>query len=179
MKNTLLFLLISLSSNHLYAQSESESLLSDKGILRIGILGPAVGYELPVGKSATIYGELGLGALTDFENDEFDFDVVPALEIEARLFYNLEKRRDEGKRFEKNSGNFWGANIQMLLPSVVENEEFADRFAIGPVWGLQRNKDSRFSFSLSIGPGLLFSDGDTEFTVVGGLSLGFWLGSRD
>jgi len=66
-------------------------------------------------------------------------------------------------------------------PSILKNDNMnvADfTLTLGAMWGIQRTYGERFMMNVGIGPGVSFYDSQSEFTPVGGITVGFRLGNR-
>lgn len=101
------------------------------------------------------------------------------LQGEFRYYYNLDKRLEQGKRVDRNSGNFIAPLVRLSGPAFLksDNVEVKDFAAIvAGVWGIQRNYGERFNFQLAIGPGIGFTEDEVLFVPAAILNLGFRLG---
>ena len=94
-----------------------------------------------------------------------------------------------------NSLNYVSTIVEMVFfkETVSSNgdTELRSLNSFGIAWGLSRNYQKRFSLDLSVGPGYLYAKRTTlndlgeyitknegEITLVGQISLGFWLNKR-
>lgn len=138
-----------------------------KPVYSISILSPALGVEKNLGTNQSlkfsIGNSIGYGSKNGFQNKLF------LLRGEYRHYYNLEKRRDEGRLSTTYSGNYVGLFAE---PSFIfaKGEEVTNLYA-GGVWGIQRNYSSHFHLDLSVNAGI----GQNGFETKAGLRLGFWL----
>ena len=122
-------------------------------------------------------------------------DLYPALSLQYRYYHNSTKRNAKGKRTEMNSLNYISAIAEMVFfkETVSSNGDTDIRSlnSFGIAWGISRNYQKRFSLDLSAGPGYVYAKRTTiddfgeyitrnegEITVVGQISLGFWLNKR-
>ena len=88
---------------------------------------------------------------------------------EYRHYYNLPKRRDEGRLSTNYSGNYFGLFAEPSFVFVKGQE--ATNLYSGGVWGIQRNYNSHVHLDLSIQAGI----GQNGFETKAGLRLGFWV----
>ncbi len=169
---------------------------------KLTFLSPGISRELRVAKLQSIYLQAFMNTSAYFSySSTFGTDggvyFDPALTAQYRYYYNAVKRAAKGKRTELNSLNY----IAGVLQTVFSDGAVSDGYliqdkrrpvnSIGAVWGLQRNGQKHFSLDLNIGIGYLFAKGTkydenwstysspiSEATVIGQLSLGFWLNKR-
>jgi hypothetical protein len=138
-----------------------------KPVYSLSILSPTLGVEKSLRANQSlkfsIGNSIGYGSKNGFQNKLF------LLRGEYRHYYNLEKRRDEGRLSTTYSGNYVGLFAE---PSFIfaKGEESTNLYA-GGVWGIQRNYTSHFHLDLSINAGI----GQNGFETKAGLRLGFWL----
>lgn len=132
--------------------------------------GPISGGVLYSKTSVTIYGH---------EESEWGYSIRPTLDMQIRHYYDLNKRLRKGKKVSHNSGNYIAGVVGATGPSILKSDNVyvADfTLTLGAMWGIQRNYGERFMMNVGIGPGVSFYDGISEFTPVGGISLGFRIG---
>lgn len=132
--------------------------------------GPISAGVLYSKSSVTIYGH---------EESEWGYAIRPALDMEIRHYYDLNKRLQKGKKVAHNSGNYIAGVVAAAGPSIVESDNmYVSDFTltVGAMWGIQRNYGKRFMMNVGIGPGVSFYDSTNEFTFVGGVTLGFRIG---
>lgn len=138
-----------------------------KPLYSFSLISPAIGIEKRLQENNSLKfsaGNLiGYGTTNGFQNKSF------FLRGEFRHYYNLEKRRDEGRLSTNYSGNYIGLFAE---PSFVfkKGEEASSMYA-GGVWGIQRNYNSHFHLDLSVNAGI----GQNGFESKAGLRIGFWL----
>lgn len=199
--SVLLFCLAIATVSHAqYREIAEDSTTTDvEPVLKLTVLSPGIGYEMPVGKYQTLYlhGYVGLNggySYSDALGSSSYFYLEPTLSAEYRYFYNFEKRKQQHRRVAKNSLNYLSPFLRTSIARRYwVNEagyvEHKGRFvhSVGAVWGLQRNYKGHFSLDLNIGAGYIFKEkpftnyhGEEEnnngrFTIPGRLSIGFWL----
>lgn len=156
----LLFLLLILATLQVNAQES-------KPVYSFSLVSPTIGIEKRVQENNSLKfsaGNLiGYGTTNGLQNKSF------FVRGEFRHFYNLEKRRDEGRLTTNYTGNYIGLFAE---PSFVvkKGEEVSSLYA-GGVWGIQRNYNNHFHLDLSINAGI----GQNGFESTAGLRIGFWL----
>lgn len=150
-----------------------------------------VSYELGIGNKTTLRfsGPLSGGLLyskssitiNDYhhEESEWGYALRPAVDMQVRHYYNLNKRLQKGKKIAHNSGNYIAGVVGAAGPSILKSDNMyvADfTLTLGAMWGIQRSYGERFMMNVGIGPGVSFYDSQSEFTPVGGITLGLRLG---
>jgi hypothetical protein len=180
------FALLLITTNCL-SQDQSKTDITD--IIKVTFLNPGISYEKRIGKfqSLSAHGFMNIGFSFSYSSSfgttsTFYFD--PALGIQYRYYYNAAGREAKDKRTEMNSLNYVSLVFKTIFSSHSINE-------IGLVWGLQRNHEKRFSLNFNLGPGYLFTkitsldntgqpitEKVRRLTIVGQLSLGFWINKR-
>lgn len=191
----LLLLLISLHSS---SQDHEKSEITD--LTRASFFSPGISYEKKVGKLQTLCARAFMSTSIYFSyssslGTKSGIDLYPALSLQYRYYYNSAERKAKGKRTEMNSLNYVSAIAEMVFfkETVSSNGDTDIRSlnSFGIAWGLSRNYLKRFSLDLSAGPGYLYAKRTTlnefgeyitanegEITLVGQISLGFWLNKR-
>ncbi|WP_298895173.1 hypothetical protein [uncultured Psychroserpens sp.] len=104
--------------------------------------------------------ELGLNA---YDNDDFypdaGFLFTTAITLEPRWYYNLDKRLNQSKRIDNNSGNFFALKTTFhsndLLIKFGDDARIVDNLAIIPTWGMRRNIGQHFNYEAGIGVGYI------------------------
>jgi hypothetical protein len=164
-----------------------------KTVIRLNILGvPGLGFETSLGRSFTIRPEAGLGwpvftASFDAEGNN-DVDLVswvnPYLLLEARYYYNLNRRIERAKRTAYFGADYislyYRYNAYEYQADFVQDGDDDSRLvrdvqSMGFWWGMQRNMGprQRFYINWSLGPGIKtnwIDYGEASFT--GQLGLG-------
>ncbi len=128
-------------------------------VLRLKIINPGIAFEKSLGKTTTLETGVGFGYnlanenLEEFTEDGWQYIFAPFVDIQGRKFYNLAKREGKGKSIKGNSGNFIAARMLYTGPAAASSiTRFSDHtFAVGPMWGLQRNY-GKLNLQTSIGP---------------------------
>ena len=104
--------------------------------------------------------ELGFDAgisSSSYANDNAKQLIAPAITLEPRWYYNLNKRNKKSKRIDGNSGNFVSLKTtyhpDFLIISSEDNINFITDISIVPTWGIRRNIGNHFNYETGIGVG--------------------------
>ena len=138
-----------------------------KPLYSFSILTPSFGVEKRLQENNSL--KFSLGTLTGYGNKDGFQAKEFSLRGEYRHYYNLPKRRDEGRLSTNYSGNYVGLFAEPSFVFVKEQE--ATNLYSGGVWGIQRNYNSHVHLDLSIQAGI----GQNGFETKAGLRLGFWV----
>jgi len=157
---------------------QKETPTVDQSMTTLSLIFPSISYEQKINTNHTwlVGAEIrGYGSNTGLFTGVFG---------DYRKYYNLQKRQDQKKNTDGNSGNFLAARLSVLsyvktnssdnnlLISNTSNKFF---FAIGPVWGFQRTYPSKINLGFSVGPALIIDGSYTGLDVQGNFRLGFYL----
>jgi hypothetical protein len=138
-----------------------------KPLYSFSILTPSFGVEKRLQENNSlkfsIGNIIGYSSTNGLQNRSF------ILRGEYRHYYNLPKRRDEGRLSTNYSGNYVGLFAEPSFVFVKEQE--ATNLYSGGVWGIQRNYSSHFHLDVSVNAGI----GQNGFETKAGLRLGFWV----
>ena len=127
--------------------------------IQTGFLGIWAHNESKLSNSIALRSELGLDAGIYSENfvGSRSFIMVPALTLEPRWYYNLNKRVSKQRRIDDNSGNFISIKTtyhpDMVIGSLPEYTVFISDITIIPTWGIRRNVGKHFTYETGIGIG--------------------------
>ena len=138
-----------------------------KPLYSFSILTPSFGVEKRLQENNSL--KFSVGTLTGYGNKDGFQAKEFSLRGEYRHYYNLPKRRDEGRLSTNYSGNYVGLFAEPSFVFVKEQE--ATNLYSGGVWGIQRNYNSHVHLDLSIQAGI----GQNGFETKAGLRLGFWV----
>lgn len=163
------------------AQGEQPAIVS-KNLFKINFLAPGLEYERGLTESTTLNINTSLGFEIGYNSiTGLNTYLYPSLGLQARKYYNLNKRNEKGKNAAFNSGNFIALSAFGSTPSILNNENRVNEasYGVGPVWGMQRNYNSGFNLTLTLGAGYFKSSlGDKSISPLMGLGLGFLIGRR-
>ncbi|WP_178983958.1 hypothetical protein [Winogradskyella helgolandensis] len=129
--------------------------------IQAGFLGVWGHYESKLSNSMALRSELGLDA--GIYSNSFigtrEFFLVPALTLEPRWYYNLNKRVSKSRRIDGNSGNFVSIKTtyhpDIVIGSVADNLNFISDISIIPTWGIRRHVGQHFTYETGIGIGYI------------------------
>lgn len=164
-----LFLLI------LFSFGQSDEQRVNKSLVGVYIIPLKASYELGIGKSNTVEFSAGLSGRAKIDADQFKYSLSPMFESSFKYYYNLNKRHLKGKNTAMNSGNFWGLNTRYEFKSISGNEDEIGSLFIYPMWGIQRNYESRFSLGLRLGYGMVITKDNSFLNPFINFKLGFIL----
>ncbi|WP_299100629.1 hypothetical protein [uncultured Winogradskyella sp.] len=159
MKTYLILFLFSVSILNVTAQDASVE-KSTFGI-QTGILGIWAHNESKLTNTIALRSELGfdVGAFSERlgEDPEFLFILIPAITVEPRWYYNLNKRESKSLRTDGNSGNFISIkttyHVDKVIGSVPNHLNYISDITIVPTWGIRRNIGKHFNYETGIGIG--------------------------
>lgn len=159
MKNNLLALTLIFIT--FISNSQDASIEQSTYGLQTGLLGVWAHNESKLSNSIALRSEIGLDA--GLFSDNFDQGslllFVPALTIEPRWYYNLNKRVSKSRRIDGNSGNFLSIKTtyhpDLVIGSLDDNLNFISDITIIPTWGIRRNIGKHFNYETGIGIGYI------------------------
>lgn len=144
------------------AQSQNTSVEKSIFNIQTGFLGVWINNEAKINNKITLRSEIGLDSGFDFEFVNRDLHLVfsPVLTIEPRYYYNLDKRKNQGKRIDNNSGNYLSLKSSFYSDvfniKVSEEKNIAENISFIPTWGIRRNLGDHFNFETGIGLGVVY-----------------------
>lgn len=133
---------------------------------KVNVFTPSLEYEKSIAAYWTLAQKAGitfsgsLPPLTEpFVGTGVLYQIAPFYDIQARRYYNFNKRLSKGKNIENNVGNFITFRAQYVGPEIASSfiRYSPHTFKIGPYWGLQRNNGS-LNYYFNIGPAFIFDD---------------------
>lgn len=178
-KNVLTLLLLCLLAA---SSAKGQNSVSTEKVWRVNFLNPAVELEVPTGNASTFSAALGVGyggAYPDITSDHngFVYIIAPFLDVQQKWFYNLDKRSNQNKTTEHNSGNFVSVRLLTRGHSITSNvrRHSSVDFAVGPTWGIQRKYGENFHLLFDVGPIFYFDleRGRNVYPIMAQLNLGF------
>lgn len=140
------------------AKSQNASVEKSTFGIQTGLLGIWVHNETKLSNQFAFRSELGLDTGIFFSrNDDNGFLLAPAITVEPRWYYNLNKRENKSKRIDGNSGNFISIKTtyhpDWFVISNKDNLFLISDISIIPTWGIRRNIGSHFNYETGIGVG--------------------------
>ena len=199
--NTSLLSLFLLIASCVSAQKENQSDVTN--VAKVTIINPGFSFEQRIGKHQTLYGQVFMNTAFSFNysstfggSTKVYFD--PAVTLQYRYYYNINRRLNAEKRIDMNSLNYVGAVWETVFSKQNIGQRNYDELKarpinkVGVVWGFQRNYKSRFSLDVNVGPGYLFAKQTTSYiyanptvketigqpTILGQVNIGIWLNKR-
>ena len=127
--------------------------------IQVGFLGIWGHQESKLSNQIALRTELGLdtGIFGSDVNDVDGLILVPAITLEPRWYYNLNKREKKSRRTDANSGNFISLKTtyhpDWFIISNQDNINFISDITIVPTWGIRRNIGAHFTYETGIGIG--------------------------
>ena len=127
--------------------------------IQTGLLGIWVHNEAKLSNQIALRTELGLdtGIYGSDANDIDGFLLAPAITLEPRWYYNLNKRESKSRRIDGNSGNFISVKItyhpDWFIISNEDNINLITDISIVPTWGIRRHVGNHFTYETGIGIG--------------------------
>ena len=90
-----------------------------------------------------------------YHDNSVQWAVIPYLGIEPRYYYNLNRRKQKGKRIDGNSGNYLSlyTGFQPGFGITSKNVDLFPVVYIVPSYGLRRNIGKHFNFEAAFGIG--------------------------
>jgi len=153
MKKVVLSILVSFLFINSYAQ-EATVEKSMWGV-QIGLPPLAVYHESRLTNSVALRTELNFGFAIERSLGETRWAIIPAIDLEPRYYYNLQKRASKGKQTIGNCGNFISLNFGYTPGFAIKssNANVDPSIHIIPTWGLKRNIGTSFNYDFAFGIG--------------------------
>lgn len=159
LKIAFLTLLIISISQIIHAQTASV----EKSVFgsQIGFLGVWVLNEIKLTNKIALRTEIGLDADIFSGNNypKTGYFLVPAITLEPRWYYNINKRVRKSRNIAGNSGNFISLKStyhpDVIVISNYDNIDFINDFSIVPTWGIRRQLGQHFNYETGIGIGYI------------------------
>lgn len=128
--------------------------------IQTGLIGVWGYNEFKISNPISLRSEIGLQLGFSSGLDKTYTSIFPAISLESRLYYNLNKRLNKGKNISKNSGNYFSIfsiyNSNQTLYSSNKNIDYVSTFAILPKWGIKRTYKEHLTFETGFGLGPQF-----------------------
>ena len=141
------------------AKSQTVSVEKSTFGIQTGYLRIWVHNESKISTQFALRSELGFdtGIFGSDVNDPDGFLLAPAITVEPRWYYNLNKREHKSKRIDGNSGNFISLKTtyhpDWFVISNEDNINFISDISIIPTWGIRRNIGTHFNYEVGFGIG--------------------------
>ncbi len=100
--------------------------------------------------------------------------LLPTVYTGLRHYYNFERRVKKGKATINNSAGYVGAEATLYIGS---ERDFLNGYqlSLAPQWGFQTRLGRKFTFDLSLAPGIATDGEDTTFYFGGRIGASFIL----
>ncbi|MBC8756807.1 hypothetical protein H2O64_19190 [Kordia sp. YSTF-M3] len=131
--------------------------------VQTGLFGIWAHNEAKLSNQFALRTEVGLDAgifISDNSNLN-GFSLIPAITLEPRWYYNLDKRQSKSRRTDGNSGNFFSIKTTYHPDLfVISNRDkntyrFISDISIVPTWGIRRSIGKHFNYETGIGVGYI------------------------
>ncbi|HUR10096.1 MAG TPA: hypothetical protein VM012_01930 [Flavitalea sp.] len=172
-----------------------ESTIDIQNITKVTVFQLGISHEHRVGKLQSLYLQpymksgVSFSYSSSFGTKSYVFS-DPAITAQYRYYYNAARRLTKGKQTNRNNLNYIAAYSEAVFYHE-KSTGWRTIYTIGPVWGIQRNYESRFSLDFNLGTGFYFGKGWIEsfndlprignvsgFDLILQINIGFWLGSK-
>ncbi len=171
-------------------------------ISKVTLLMPGFSYEKVIGKFQTLqaYALYNVYSYSKSSNGnvQTNYYFDPTIMLSYRYYCNHDRRQDLGKVTERNTMNYIGPFAQLFFSKIpvgsraFENVNRRPVYMFGVLYGLQRNYKSHFSLDINFGVGVYtgksivyepisrtnIERSNSQFTIPGQITLGFWLGGK-
>ncbi len=154
------FVSLFLSSFYFGFSQNAEKASVEKSVFGIqtGVLGLWVHNELKLSNQIVLRSEIGIavvGLWLDGNGKENYQTSLPVLALEPRWYYNLNKRLNQGKRIDGNSGNYISlrGSYYSYDNSDTDRHNLNQPF-LAATWGIRRNIGNHFNYEAGVGGGL-------------------------
>lgn len=166
----------------------------------VTIVSPGISYEHPLANKLTIKGKAAFTVDWSFSTSSSlgqSYSLAPTGLVagQLRYYYNFALREQKEKKIARNSANYISFVAKYKYSGITYRygDSFMESFGgprnysikrashmpnLGIVWGIQRNYKNRFSIDCSVGPSLYTPFANNEFTLIGDVSIGLWLGKK-
>jgi len=169
MKKIIFFLVLVLLNLSLKAQNQDP--LSKSSVeqsifgIQAGFLGVWINNEARLTNSIALRTEIGLdaalfGGSVYYEDNRTNYAFAPVITVEPRWYYNLNKRKEKGRKTFKNNANFLGLEISynpnLFVISNVDVEVY-NQIRIIPKWAIRRTIGRHFTYEVGAGLGYRYA----------------------
>jgi hypothetical protein len=175
-KRTMIVLLLVFSVVVGYSQETQETQETQKASveksvfgIQFGVLGLWAHHELKISNQVALRSEIGIEVglwLNDTGSKNFQTS-LPSLALEPRWYYNLNKRANQDKRIDGNSGNYISLRATYYFYDYSDTDKHnINQPWLVPTWGIRRNIGNHFNYEAGAGIGLGFGyDNERRLTL--------------
>ncbi len=133
--------------------------------IQIGVMGVWAYNELKISNQVALRSEIGI-AIVGLWTDGNDTLVgtgysLPIVALEPRWYYNLNKRANQGKRIDGNSGNYVSLRGSYYFYDNADSgtdRNLSSHPFTAISWGIRRNIGNHFNYEVGVGGGLGFGN---------------------
>ncbi len=178
-----IFIIILTTCHFFYALGQkisSDSTLTSLTKLDLGLQGVGFSYEPRISKKITIDLSAGAGGGYNVSEDGVDYKwnfLQPALYfmVTPKFYYNRKKRIEKGKKFQNNSGNYFGVRLKYTTGNNSSDYNYHVRPAglVNVHWGIQRPLSNKWILNAHAGAGYAQDFGSGFGTIYPALELKF------
>ena len=151
MKNFLLLITLCIIAISANAQPKAKTVSNHS--LSIYTVGASYNYEQTLGGKMTIIAHAGLlMSHMVWSMAGFEYSINPGLGLEARYYYNLDRRKSRGKNTDYNSANYLSLDQYfMFKPVTSQNMSKTSGYLVAPHWGIRRVYNDRWLLEFNLG----------------------------
>ncbi|WP_172916556.1 hypothetical protein [Capnocytophaga canis] len=181
MKKIIATMFMVLGLNAVYAQHVSVE--KDLVGIQAGLLGVNIYNEHRLSDAITLRSDASLhgGFWTGDIYDKTGFLLAPAISIEPKWYYGLNRRVKKGKNISNNSGNYFSLRTE-FSPNwfVISNDSNVSNdynaISVIPVFGIRRSFSRNFNYEFNVGYGYSTTLGRTPNSKGGTFWISFKIG---
>ncbi len=127
--------------------------------MQIGALGIWLNNEYGLTDKITLSSEIGLNSsfFGGFSYDKTGIVLAPTITVEPKYYYNLQKRKDNGKNSTNNNGNYFSLKTSCspdwFVISNYDNINIVPQISFIPSCGFKRNISKKLMYEIGTGFG--------------------------
>lgn len=155
----LIFITSLLIGIHAFSQEKASVERSVTGI-QIGFFGAELYNEARLSENFSLRSQLELYP-SIWGGDMYSktgFALAPAISLTPKFYYNLQKRKDDGKNISNNSGNYLSVKVEYIpdwfVISNTKDIRVSETISVVPTWGFRRNFATNFNYEFKAGLGI-------------------------
>ena len=172
-------LLFSISLITIYGKAQDSDVEKNITGVQIGLFGLDIYNETKIANNTTLRAEASLFPAI-WGGDLYSktgFAFYPALTLQPKYYYNIEKRAEKGKNTKNNAGNYFGLQVRYIpnwfVISNSQNVALSNQINFIPTFGFRRNfaENFNYEFKAGLGYGTTFGEKFNESGAVLDLSI--------
>lgn len=163
-------------------QAQNASVESDIIGFQVGFIGADLYNEHKLSNTVALNSKLSLkgGFWTGTIYEKTGFVLFPAISVEPKWYYNLNRRVEKEKNINNNSGNYFSLQAEYMPKwfaiSNYNNINTTNAISLVPTFGIRRNFSGNFNYEFKVGYGFFQSFGENSNTSSGFFLLDFKIG---